>query len=93
MIKYRYLNSIFSFDRQKDKSSRTIKEKIEGFGHMKIKSIFRWQRQYGHSEKYIILKSKKEDWTHLFAIYITVYRLEHIYINSFFKEIIKESAP
>lgn len=39
------------------------------------------------------MKNKKEDQKHLFAIYITVYKLEHNYINSSFKAVIKESPP
>lgn len=47
----------------------TVKEKTGGFDLMKIKSIFRQQRQYGHSEQYNFLKN--ENLTNLFAaIYI-----------------------
>lgn len=40
-----------------------------------------------------IVKNKKEDWQNLFAMYITVNRLEHNYINNSFKAIRNKSAP
>lgn len=44
---------------KKTSHQETRKEKIDGFNHVKIKSVFQWERQYGYSEQWDILKNKK----------------------------------